>query len=332
MTESNTGLIWENRLSLWLPHPPLAGGLLSAMLLSGLYVALQWLLDLRIDLSTFGIVVFITFLLMLPRHLSDRFGRQQDQPEESVSDRHRAAVQSLHMPSDAIRTSRFAGAVGFVAFMGLWELIQLVQGRDPLSQWVPLHDGSASAALFLILGWFVGRRLYLASVVVRNAPGPQESHIDLLSLEDLYAFGRSGLHLALLWYMVVAISGLFILPDVGSALWVVAPMFAANLGLGLSVLLRPARQVRSLIRAAKREELARLEPLLRQARDDAVTGDAPTQGRLTDLLAYRTQIESTPEWPFDSPTLLRFGFYVFIPVVSMVAGALVERGVDVLLD
>jgi hypothetical protein len=46
---------------------------------------------------------------------------------------------------------------------------------------------------------------------------------------------------------------------------------------------------------------------VRQARDDAVTGDGSTQGRLTDLLAYKTQVESTPEWPFDSSTLLRFG-------------------------
>ncbi len=87
-----------------------------------------------------------------------------------------------------------------------------------------------------------------------------------------------------------------------------------------------------MIRAVKREERARLEPLLRQARDDALTGDASTQGRLTDLLAYKTQIESTPEWPFDSSTLLRFALYLLIPVGSMVGGALVERIVDMVLD
>ncbi len=69
-----------------------------------------------------------------------------------------------------------------------------------------------------------------------------------------------------------------------------------------------------------------------QARDDALTRQASTQGRLTDLLAYRTQVESTPEWPFDSSTLLRFGIYLLIPVASMVGGALVERVVDMVLD
>ena len=79
-------------------------------------------------------------------------------------------------------------------------------------------------------------------------------------------------------------------------------------------------------------ELARLEPLLRQARDDALTGDASTQGRLADLLAYKTKVESTPEWPFDSSTLLRFGLYMLIPLASMIGGALVERAVNIVLD
>jgi hypothetical protein len=87
-----------------------------------------------------------------------------------------------------------------------------------------------------------------------------------------------------------------------------------------------------LIREAKREELARLEPLLRQARDDTLTRATSSQGQLSDLLAYKTQIESTPEWSFDSSTLLRFSLYLLIPVGSMVGGALVERVVDLVLD
>ena len=330
--EGGAGLSWENRLSLWLPHPPLFGAFLVAVFFGAVYVGFQSLFDLRVDLSAFGIVLFITLLLMFPRYFFDRLDRQRNGRDESDSDRHQVAVQGLYMPSDAIRISRFAGAGGVVVFAVLWELIQISQGEEPLTLWVRLHNGTASTVLFLLLGWLAGRRLYLTSVAVRNSPGPQESDIDLLDLEDLYAFGRGGLHATLVLYIVLALAGLFILPGVGSGVWVVVPMFTINLGLGLSTLLRPARQVRSLIRAVKREELARLEPLLRQARDETLTGNTPTQGRLTDLLAYKTQVESTPEWPFDSPTLVRFGFYVFIPVVSMIAGAFVERGVDILLD
>ncbi len=182
------------------------------------------------------------------------------------------------------------------------------------------------------MGWICGRFGYFISAGIWDKPGPQRSEIDLLNLEDLYAFGRSGLHGALCWFIVLAIGGLLILPELGSGQWVVLPLFAINLGGGLMFLLAPAREVRSLIRDVKREELVRLEPLLRQARDEAFTSDVSTQGRLTDLLAYKTQVESTPEWPFDSSTLIRFGLYLLIPVGSMVGGALVERIVDMVLD
>ena len=132
--------------------------------------------------------------------------------------------------------------------------------------------------------------------------------------------------------IVIAIAGVLILPDVGACLWVVLSLYVINVGGGLIFLLTPALKIRSMIRDVKREELVRLEPLLRQTRDDTLTGDTSTHGRLTDLLAYKTQIESTPEWPFDSSTLLRFGLYLLIPVGSMIGGALVERVVDMVLD
>ena len=52
----------------------------------------------------------------------------------------------------------------------------------------------------------------------------------------------------------------------------------------------------------------------------------------SDLVTYKTQVESTREWSFDSSTLLRFGLYLLIPVASMIGGALVERVVDMVLD
>ena len=67
------------------------------------------------------------------------------------------------------------------------------------------------------------------------------------------------------------------------------------------------------------------------AREDALKEGASTPGRLADLLAYETRVESTPEWPFDSSTLWRFGLYLLIPVASMVAGAVVDRIVDMML-
>ena len=327
--EGNTRLTWENRLALRLPHPLLFGAFLIAVCISAAYLSFQWFFDLRVERAAFGIVLFIAFSLMAPRYFLAPPARFAAVP---LSDRHATEVRALHMSLDKIRRSRLAGATGVLVFVGLWELIAVAEGSDPVTHWIRLHDGSAPMALFLLLGWFGGRFGYFAFAGFYASPVPQRSDIDLLNLEELYAFGRSGLRGTLVLYIILAIGYLLILPGLGTGLWVVLPIFAIQLGLGLLILLTPARKVRSLIRDVKREELARLEPLLRQARDDTLTSDVSTHGRLTDLLAYKTRVESTREWPFDSSTLLRFGLYLFIPVASMVGGALVERVVDVVLD
>ena len=321
--EGNTGLSWEHRMALWLPRPLLFGAFLIAVCLGAAYLSFQWwFFDLRVDRGAFGIGLFLVFFLIGPAYFFGPFDRQHYETE----------VRTFYVRRNVIRVSRFAGAAGVLAFAGLWELLMVFQGRDLVTLWIRLHDASATMALLLLLGWVIGRNMYFLSAGIWDKPGPQRSDIDLLNLEELYAFGRSGLRYSLVWFIVLAIAGPLILPGLGSGQWVILAILAINLGGGLMFLLAPAREVRSLIRDVKREELARLEPLMRQARDDALTGDAATQGRLTDLLAYKTQVESTPEWPFDTSTLFRFGLYVLIPVASMVGGALVERFVDTVLD
>jgi len=322
--EGNTGLTWEHRLALRLPRPLIFGAFLIAVCLSAAYLSFQWFFDLHVERAAFGIGLLLVFVLIVPAFFFGPFDRQRYETE----------VRTFYIPRNVIRVSRFTGAAGVLAFIGLWELVQVFQGEDLLTTSIRLHDDSATTILFLLLGWISGRFGYFLFAGIWDKPGPQRSDIDLLNLENIYAAGRSGLRGALVWFIILAIAGLLILPSpgLGSGLWVVLPLFAINFGGGLMFLLAPAREVRSLIRDVKREELVRLEPLLRQARDEAFTSDVSTQGRLTDLLAYKNQVESTPEWPFDSSTLMRFGLYLLIPVASMVGGALVERVVDTVLD
>ena len=122
--------------------------------------------------------------------------------------------------------------------------------------------------MFLWLGWLIGRIGYFSSAGIWDRPGPQRSDIDLLKLENIYVIGRSGLEGALVWFIVIAIAGLLILPEVGTGLWVAVSLLAINLGVGLMLLLAPTKKIRNLIRDVKREELVRLEPFLSQARDD----------------------------------------------------------------
>ena len=331
--ECNTGLIWERRLVLRLPRPLLFGAFLIAACLSAVYLSFQWFFDFRIDRNTILLMLMIAFILMACRYVlvGDALDRQQYGLEEPLSDRHETEVRALHIPRDKIRRSRLAGAAGVLTFVGVMEVILIVNGDPLVTSWTQLHDASVTMALFVLMGWFFGRTVYFEFMSTSHLPRPQRSDIDLLNLENLYAIGCSGLRTALVWLLGMSIGSLFFL-DAGFGLWGFVSVFAIGLGIGSVVLLRPAREVRSLIRAAKRDELARLEPLLRQARDDALKDDVSTQGRLTDLLAYKNRVESTPEWPFDSSTLLRFGLYLMIPIGSMVGGVLLDRIVDTVLD
>ena len=331
--EGSTGLTWERRLALWLPRPILFGAFLIAACLIAAYLIFQWVFDLRVDRLAILMMLMIAFILMVVRYtaLNNALDRQQYGLEEPLLDRHETEIRALHLPRDKIRGSRLAGAAGVLAFAGLVEVILFVNGEQLVVPWIQLHDRSVTMALAVLMGWFFGRGSYFEFMPTSHRPRPQRSDIDLLNLDDVYAIGRSGLRGALVCFVGMSIGSLFFL-GTGLGLWGVLSFFAIGLGIGLWVLLRPAREVRSLIHAVKREELAQVEPRVRQARDDALTGDVSTQGRLTDLLAYQDRVASTPEWPFDSSTVLRFGLYLLIPVGSMVGGALVERIVDMVLD
>ena len=320
-TEDRIGLACEHRFALWLPRPLYLGAVLVAILLSAAYMSFQWLFGFHVESSAFGIEVFLVAVLIAPAYFFDRQDHQHEQGN-----------QSSFLSREAIWISRFAGVTGIFVSAGLWELIQISQGREFLSTWANLYEGSSITAMFLLLGWLMGRGTYFLSTGIWDRSTPEPENIDLLNLESIYVIGRSGLASALFWFIIIAIAGLLILPTVDSGLWLVVSLFAINLGGGLSFLLAPARKIRSLIWRVKHEELMRLEPLLRQARDDALASKVSTQGRLGDLLAYKNRIESIPEWPFDSSTLFRFSLYLFIPVGSMVGGALVERIVDFMLD
>lgn len=66
-----------------------------------------------------------------------------------------------------------------------------------------------------------------------------------------------------------------------------------------------------------------------KARDAALDPEGsqggPGASDLPGLLAYEARIENVSEWPFDTPTLLRFGMLMIIALGSWVGGAIVER-------
>jgi hypothetical protein len=210
----------------------------------------------------------------------------------------------------------------------------------PMSQLLagePLGFEAAYGILEQVLFWMVVLPvLYTAGVVVHRLwrCGRHQVKVDLLDLDALAPFGRFGLRLAL---FVLAIPVLLI-PAFALGYTVVTVevlLYAPILLLGLAALVVPSWGAHSAIRAAKTQELERLRRAIhgdRSALAESSLAAHADELSFVDLLAYRNEIRSLREWPFDARAVQRFGLYLLIPLASWVAGALVERAVDLLLE
>lgn len=186
--------------------------------------------------------------------------------------------------------------------------------------------------LLPLLGWFTGRFVYALMVESRRLSrlGRERLRVDLLDLPALAPLARQGLRQAGLTVGLVSILAFALFDrDIAPALPVVLAVgLAATLAIAATALLLPARGARDAIVAAKRADLEACTAQIRAARAGKPTLDRRT---LADLLAWRGYVAALPDWPFDTPTLLRFAAYLAIPLGSWLGGALVERAVEVAL-
>lgn len=188
--------------------------------------------------------------------------------------------------------------------------------------------------VLIAMGWMAGRlgyaSLYGGRVLSRLARF--DLHLDLLETHRLGPFVQQGTQTALIWVGAVAVAALHLVNE-GMATVMAIGMLSA-LGVSVTSLVLPLRGVHERLVQAKAHDLDWVRRAIREERerlrDDAEVRDTP--GRITDLLAYEARIEAVREWPFDTPTFLRVGLYLLIPLASWSAGALVERLIDALLD
>ena len=103
------------------------------------------------------------------------------------------------------------------------------------------------------------------------------------------------------------------------------------LGVAAAAFLLPLSRVRARIVAAKRAEIARVNRALREERASALEGVPARDGRVADLVAWRSLLEGVAEWPVTLPILLRSALFVLIGIGSWLGGALVERSLEALL-
>lgn len=188
--------------------------------------------------------------------------------------------------------------------------------------WIHLLDPLQFACLALMALTSL-RRARLFSDMGRHV------RVQLLEPEALKPFARMGLRSAAYWLVGSSLASLLALDS--NAPFLVYAIVAATVSLGLLALLLPSWGIHGRLRETKRRELAWLRREIEGARGvlaDPAGDRLGAAARLPALLAYESRVERVSAWPFDTPTLFRFGLFLLLGLGSWLGGALVERLVD----
>lgn len=212
-------------------------------------------------------------------------------------------------------------------YPGIWVAGHPPGFADPELSWGLLRN----AATLALAAWACSFEIELARRFSRL--GRDWVQVDLLDLEPLAPFVRRGLRTAFGCLLLVSL--VVLLVRAVSKLDVLILFLLISCGVGLSALLLPMRGAHVRMRAAKQAELARVRAAIRSERQalwQPNEAAAPGGSRLSQLLAYEARVERVREWPFDTPTLLRFSLYLALPLGSWLGGAIVERLLGAVLD
>lgn len=336
--ESTTPTLWELQLSSWLRIPPAALGALVSLTLIGGYLFICWLAGLEwLDRGrTFGLSegprgfvffsVFLGYALGAFGYVASR--QDRDLHELGLIDLEGDLLRAI--PRDFLAGSRLAGAAGVVSGLVFTEAVQRNLGSEYSAIDLALDPKFAPSLLVSSLAfWLVGRALH-ASTLRTPLDDALAGPVDLLDMRLFWARGRAALRVATAFIIGISLMTPWVfIPGFATAF---IPFIALSCTIPTLLLLVPVRGSRRRIREAKRAELSSLDAQIREARPEALRGDAAAQARIAFLASYRSLIDGVREWPFESTTLTRFGLYLLIPVGSWLASALVERVVNAALD
>jgi hypothetical protein len=223
------------------------------------------------------------------------------------------------------RTGLIAAIVAIVTTYFTTDVAQRV--GHPALLWILWQN----ALGFWLLVRTIAHDLRVSRVFSRAAQ--HHAEIELFDLTPFTPLAGRGLQSALL--IVLAISLFSLILGVGDVSPLVPVVQAGTVLLAAFALILPSLGFRRRVRAAKREELARISAEIRavQARRAVTEGSEwrEIESRLATLLALKQHVEATREWPFDLGTLGRFVLYAAIGMGSWLGAAAVERLLDLLL-
>jgi hypothetical protein len=250
------------------------------------------------------------------------------QPALDCNEAERSTLQRevLRFHTAELRWVGLISAIGAMAVTYFTTDVTQRFGRGhPAALWILWQN----ALSFWLVGRTIAHDLRISRIFSRAAQ--RHAAIDLFDLTPLEPLAGRGLQSALL--IILAISLFSLIIGAGHISPLVPVTQTATVLLAAFAVALPSLGVRRRVRAAKREELARLSAALRAL----PSRPAPTQrpeieSRLATLLVLKQHVEAAREWPFDLGTLGRFVLYAVIGVGSWLGGAAVERLLDFVLD
>jgi hypothetical protein len=231
--------------------------------------------------------------------------------------------------ADSIRLSKrgmiMATLIGFAIALLPPFFVEPVPDRP----WTPA-EWNVEVYWHRILGLVVGIGLALlayaiSAVSLRMSRIAQRlSRIDLLDLAPLAPFAQQGLSNALLLVGVLSVASLMMIEAGFMMLMLI--IGSSTLVLAVLVLIAPVRGVQKRVRGAKQDELAWVSEQISDLRAKFEGPPAGARsGELADMVAYRSLIESIPEWPFTGSTYARLFVYALIPLASWGVGIVAEE-------
>jgi hypothetical protein len=257
----------------------------------------------------------------------------------AASTRHFARLRPLYRHGEreflAVRDRLFptpralalAASIGGLVGLALQLSAYLRPDHRPID--FQLHSLPLMILLFSLLGLVALFTTRLSRVFMEL--GREQIDIDLLDARSLSPFASIGLMTAATWFLGSALASFLMVSESDET--VVALVIVVTTGLGIAGLILPSRGLHGHLKARKLAELARVREAIAHEREALFepTATASPPPRMHAMLAYESRIESVREWPFDTSTLSRFGFFLLIPLVSWIGGALVERMIDAAL-
>jgi hypothetical protein len=175
----------------------------------------------------------------------------------------------------------------------------------------------------MVLAWWLGYAIISVSLRMSRIANSLAT-IDLLNLSPLAPFTQQGLTNALLLIGSLSIWSLMLIETGFGKLMLV--IGGATLAGTVFALLAPVYGVHMRIRKSKAEALAWVNAELAAEQPAFLAPKAGQEsGRMSDLVAYRSMVESVHEWPFTLSTYTRVALYLLLPIITWSIGLVAEE-------